>query len=81
MKLSDYSEFPADIPVIAEDELFLYPFMISPLFLSDDSNIKAATKAIEEGSKSSFLKNLQASAAPCSRTIPLSSHSTDMGPV
>lgn len=50
MKLSDYSEFPADIPIIAEDELFLYPFMISPLFLSDENNIKAATKAIEESS-------------------------------
>jgi len=50
MKLSDYGDFPADIPVIAEDELFLYPFMISPLFLSDDSNILAATKAIEESS-------------------------------
>src|SRR6056300_1012101 len=50
MKLSDYGEFPADIPVIAEDELFLYPFMISPLFLSDESNIEAATKAIEESS-------------------------------
>ena len=50
MKLSNYGEFPADIPVIAEDELFLYPFMISPLFLSDDSNINAATQAIEENS-------------------------------
>ena len=50
MKLSDYSEFPVDIPVIVEDELFLYPFMISPLFLSDESNIKAAGKAIEESS-------------------------------
>ena len=50
MKLSNYGEFPANIPVIAEDELFLYPFMISPLFLSDDQNILAATKAIEENS-------------------------------
>lgn len=50
MKLSDYSNFPANIPVIAEDEIFLYPFMIAPLFLSDESNIKAAAKAIEEGS-------------------------------
>jgi len=48
MKLSNYGEFPADLPVIAEDELFLYPFMISPLFLSDENNIKAATKAIDE---------------------------------
>jgi len=50
MKLSNYGEFPADIPVIAEDELFLYPFMISPLFLNDEKNIAAATKAIEENS-------------------------------
>lgn len=48
MKLSNYGEFPANIPVIAEDELFLYPFMISPLFLSDESNINAATRAIED---------------------------------
>jgi len=50
MKLSNYGDFPADIPVIAEDELFLYPFMISPLFLSDENNINAATHAIEENS-------------------------------
>ncbi len=50
MKLSDYSNFPTNIPVIAEDDIFLYPFMIAPLFLSDESNIEAATKAIEEGS-------------------------------
>lgn len=50
MNLSNYGEFPADIPVIAEDELFLYPFMISPLFLNDEKNIEAATKAIEENS-------------------------------
>ena len=48
MNLSNYGTFPADIPVIAEDELFLYPFMISPLFLHDNSNIDAATKAIED---------------------------------
>ena len=48
MKLSNYGTFPADIPVIAEDALFLYPFMISPLFLSDEENINAATKAIED---------------------------------
>ena len=50
MKLSNYGDFPADIPVIAEDELFLYPFMISPLFLSDESNIKAAAAAMEDNS-------------------------------
>jgi ATP-dependent Lon protease len=50
MNLSNYGEFPTDIPVLAEDELFLYPFMISPLFLSDEKNIAAAVKAIEENS-------------------------------
>ncbi|MFT5836310.1 MAG: ATP-dependent Lon protease [Sulfurimonas sp.] len=50
MKLSNYGNFPADIPVIAEDELFLYPFMISPLFLSDENNINAATLAMEDSS-------------------------------
>ena len=42
--------FQRSIPLIAEDEIFLYPFMISPLFLSDEQNIAAATKAIEEDS-------------------------------
>ena len=50
MQLSHYSSFPANIPVIAEDELFLYPFMISPLFLSDEKNIQAAAMAIENNS-------------------------------
>ncbi|SMP88632.1 ATP-dependent proteinase. Serine peptidase. MEROPS family S16 [Epsilonproteobacteria bacterium SCGC AD-311-C15] len=50
MKLSNYGEFPADIPVIAEDELFLYPFMIAPLFLSDKHNIDAVAKAIHDNS-------------------------------
>lgn len=48
MKLSNYADFPTNLPVIAEDEVFLYPFMISPLFLSDEANIKAVTKAMEE---------------------------------
>jgi len=50
MQLSDYGSFPATLPVIVEDELFLYPFMISPIFLSDESNILAAQKAINENS-------------------------------
>ena len=50
MKLSNYSKLPADVPVIAEDDIFLYPFMIAPIFLSDAQNIAAATKAIDENS-------------------------------
>jgi ATP-dependent Lon protease len=50
MQLSNYGEFPTSLPIILEDELFLYPFMISPLFLSDEGNIAAATKAIDTNS-------------------------------
>ena len=42
--------FPAQLPVIVEDELFLYPFMITPLFLSDDENIEALNLALESQS-------------------------------
>ncbi|DAB31447.1 MAG TPA: endopeptidase La [Sulfurospirillum sp. UBA11407] len=47
MKLSDYDSFPTDLPIIVEDEMFLYPFMISPIFLNDDENIEAVNKAIQ----------------------------------
>lgn len=50
MKLSDYDSFPTDLPIIVEDELFLYPFMISPIFLSDEENIVAVNKAVEDNS-------------------------------
>ncbi len=50
MQLSDYSAFPADIPVIVEDDLFLYPFMISPIFLNDEKNVQAAVEAVETNS-------------------------------
>jgi len=33
--------YPAQLPIIVEDELFLYPFMITPIFLNDLQNIKA----------------------------------------
>lgn len=47
MQLNHYSSFPSDISIVVEDELFLYPFMISPIFLSDQKNIDAATYALE----------------------------------
>jgi len=50
MQLDHYATFPTELPVIFEDELFLYPFMISPLFLSDKANIEAASHAIEHDS-------------------------------
>lgn len=47
MQLSNYSSFPTELPVIVEDEIFLYPFMIAPIFINDDANIAAANRAIE----------------------------------
>ncbi len=44
------------------------------------SSPKAASNATVEGSKSTLRTNSQASAAPCSRSMPLSSHSTESGP-
>lgn len=41
------NDFPMIMPIVLEDELFIYPFMIAPLFISDESNIKAADKAIK----------------------------------
>ena len=50
MQLSDYSAFPATLPVIVEDDMFLYPFMISPIFISDEANIAAAQEALNNNS-------------------------------
>lgn len=50
MQLSNYGEFPTKLPVIVEDDLFLYPFMISPIFLTDQQNIDAANLALEDNS-------------------------------
>jgi len=47
MQLSDYDALPTTLPVVVEDELFLYPFMISPIFLTNQQDIDAATDAME----------------------------------
>ncbi|PAF52024.1 endopeptidase La [Helicobacter sp. 13S00477-4] len=48
MQISNFGNFPGIIPVIIEDEVFVYPFMIAPIFISDEANIKAANKAMEQ---------------------------------
>ncbi|WP_428023503.1 endopeptidase La [Arcobacter sp.] len=48
MDLTSYDEFPQELPLIIEDEVFLYPFMIAPLFLNNKTNISAVEKAINE---------------------------------
>lgn len=50
MQLSNYEEFPTQLPIVIEDNLFLYPFMISPIFLSKKEDIDAASFAIEKNS-------------------------------
>jgi len=50
VSLSDYDAFPTTLPIVVEDELFLYPFMISPIFLTDQKDIDAATDAMENNS-------------------------------
>ncbi len=50
MQLSNYEPFPTQLPIIIEDNLFLYPFMISPLFLTKKEDIDAATYAMEKNS-------------------------------
>ncbi len=50
MQLSDYSAFPTTLPIVVEDDIFLYPFMISPIFISDEANILAAEKALQDNS-------------------------------
>ncbi len=47
MELENYDNFPQKIPLIIEDEIFLYPFMIAPLFLENEENIKAVEYAMD----------------------------------
>ncbi|AQW87580.1 DNA-binding, ATP-dependent protease La [Campylobacter pinnipediorum subsp. caledonicus] len=47
MQLDENKFLPTEIPIIVEDELFLYPFMITPLFLSDEENLRALELAIQ----------------------------------
>ncbi len=47
MQLSDYDKFPTKTPIIIVENIFLYPFMIAPLFLTSKDDIDAAAYAIE----------------------------------
>lgn len=47
MQINKTKSFPTKLPVIVEDELFLYPFMITPLFLNDEKNLQALDLAIK----------------------------------
>jgi len=49
MTLENYEKLPAEIPVIEYRDL-IYPFMIIPIFLEDEEDIEAVTKAINDHS-------------------------------
>lgn len=44
------TKYPLTLPALVEDELFLYPFMITPIFLEDVQNIQAVDAAIKNES-------------------------------
>ena len=55
MQLKRYGEFPKQLPVIIEEEMFLYPFMIAPLFINDEENIRSVDIAMETSDKLVFI--------------------------
>jgi len=46
MKLTDYDSFPDRLPILVEESIFLYPFMIAPIFIEDEQNINAVEYSI-----------------------------------
>ncbi|MBM0637182.1 endopeptidase La [Campylobacter sp. VicNov18] len=50
MQIEQIQNYPANLPVLVEDELFLYPFMITPIFINDSLNMKALELAIKNDS-------------------------------
>ena len=50
MQIDNYATFPAKVNIVVEDEIFLYPFMISPIFLSNQNDIEAVNSALENNS-------------------------------
>ena len=46
MTLDDYDNFPQRLPILIEDDIFLYPFMIAPIFISDEQNIHCIEYAL-----------------------------------
>lgn len=55
MQLERYGAFPKSIPVIVDEEILLYPFMIAPLFIGDEDNLKAIDLAMETQDKLIFI--------------------------
>lgn len=55
MQLTRYGEFPKNLPVIIDEDMLLYPFMIAPLFIGDEENLKAVEIAMESKDRLIFI--------------------------
>ena len=61
MQLERYGAFPKSIPIVVDEEDLLYPFMIAPLFIGDEDNLKAIDLAMETKDKLIFIAPSRAS--------------------
>ncbi len=43
------TKFPTILPILIEENSFIYPYTISPIFIDDEANMAALTKAQNEG--------------------------------
>jgi ATP-dependent Lon protease len=43
----DYKDFPMELPILVEKDNIIYPFMIVPIFLTNDAAIEAAKYSLE----------------------------------
>ncbi len=50
MKLDNYEQFPTQLAIIVEEETFLYPFMITPLYINDKDFIDSIDMSLKENS-------------------------------
>lgn len=48
--MREINNFPKELPIIVENGIFLYPFMITPIFLNDETNIATLDYAIKNES-------------------------------
>ena len=53
--LEKYEKKITDIPLVIESDMFLYPFMIAPIFFSSKMDIKAIDEAMEAKDKMLFV--------------------------
>jgi len=51
LQVNDLGDFPTILPVVVEDDNFIYPFMICPIFIgNDEKNILAVEEALKSNS-------------------------------